>query len=163
MRRQPRFRVATPAKIKPIDTPAKLIDEGDKLSEKEIHKLACSHLTTHYPDVIYRTDGAGLRLHKRTAIEFASMQSSRAYPDLFIAKPMATKSNKYGWWFGLFIEVKKDGVSVYKKNGEVVASEHVREQVAMVERLEDLGYYACICIGQDSLINTIDAYLRGDL
>lgn len=122
-------------------------------SEQALQKQVCQYLKLQYPHIIFRTDfAAGLGLTMRQAATHKSMQSGRAYPDLFIAYP----SRGY---HGLFIELKKDGVTIYKKDGELVASEHVREQAAVLEDLNRLGYLARFAVGFDQAMQLIDKYL----
>ncbi len=77
----------------------------------------------------------------------------RGIPDLFIP----VSNNKY---HGLFIELKADGVTVYKKNGDLRKSEHLEIQNDYHERLISNGYGAMFCIGFDHAKKVIDWYLR---
>lgn len=72
--------------------------------------------------------------------------SEKGTPDIFIPK---VKKNEMGFIVaaGLFIELKKVGG---------VAS---GEQLAMIDRLQDEGYYAFIVEGSDMAINIIKDYL----
>lgn len=81
------------------------------------------------------------------------MQAGRAWPDLQIAEPR----NGYA---GLFLELKRDGVRIYKRDGELVADEHIREQAALLERLRDKGYMAEFAVGFSQAKHIIDDYLR---
>ena len=60
---------------------------------------------------------------------------------------------------GLFLELKAEGTKLYKKNGEIVANKHYREQAEMLEELRKLGYYAEFAVGYDEAIRIITNYL----
>lgn len=60
--------------------------------------------------------------------------------DLFVAWPN-------GGYHGLFIEVKS-------KKGKPTP-----EQLAFIERMNAVGYHACVCYGAEEIINTITWYL----
>lgn len=77
----------------------------------------------------------------------------RGIPDLLI--PVA--NNKY---YGLFIELKADGVKVFKKNGDLYKSEHLEIQNNYHEGLIKNGYGAMFCIGFDHAKKVIDWYLQ---
>jgi len=79
----------------------------------------------------------------------------RGIPDLFI--PVSNK--KYS---GLFIELKADGVTVFKKNGGLRKNEHLEIQNEYHEALIKKGYYAGFCVGFDSAKKVIDVYLRNN-
>ena len=72
---------------------------------------------------------------------------------MFIAEP----KNKF---YGLFIELKKEGTRLKKKNGEW-ASDHIAEQNEMLERLVFRGYAADFAVGFEEARQIIDNYLGG--
>lgn len=91
------------------------------------------------------------------------MQGGRAWPDLFIAQPIPLAGYEQiplVQHCGLFIELKKDGVKIFKKDGTMVANEHYREQAAVLEKLRRLGYMAEFSIGFDATKDLIDNYLH---
>ena len=122
-------------------------------AEEYIHQQVCDYLRYQYPNVIFRTDfSAGAKMTIGQAKKHKRLQSNRAYPDLFIAYP----NNGY---HGLFIELKADGVTIFKKNGDITANTHIKEQYAMLTRLEGLGYRACFAKGFDEAKRIIDDYI----
>lgn len=62
---------------------------------------------------------------------------------------------------GLMIELKREGTRIYKKNGGLVADEHIREQARMLDELRERGYAAHFAIGFDQAKQIIDEYLGG--
>jgi hypothetical protein len=61
--------------------------------------------------------------------------------------------------FGLFIELKREGTRIFKKDGALVADEHIREQFDMLEQLRQRGYMAEFACGFDEAKKIIDEYL----
>lgn len=125
----------------------------NKQVEQSIHKRVCTYLRQEYPHAIFRTDGGGLKLTKNQAIQYASMQSGNGWPDLFI--PYASKG-----YYGLFLELKKDGTAIYLKrdNSRLVANLHIQNQAATLKQLNSLGYLARFAVGYDAAIQIINWY-----
>lgn len=127
-----------------------------KQEEQSIHLILCNYLRLQYPDVIFRTDGAGLKLTKMQAIHFKRMQSHSGWPDLFIM------FDNHGYK-GLFLELKKEDVTLTYKRGDRIGmlkkDLHIRNQAATHRRLIEQGYYACFAIGFDTAKDIIDRYI----
>ena len=130
-------------------------------NNKEYHlckQVAC-YLKYQYPDVLYHFDLTGLNLSKAQAGMSKAIQHSKGYPDLFVIEPR----NGY---HGLFIELKAEGTDLLKKRMvdkdgyPIWASDHIKEQHEMIERLEAKGYRATFGIGFDDIKNIIDLYLK---
>lgn len=130
--------------------------------EEKVQILVCDYIRAKYPDVIFQCDlASGLKLPIWISAQHKKMRSSRGMPDLFIAKPMMDKFIDKLGYNGLFIELKREGVKIFKKDGELVADEHIREQAAILERLRDNGYAAEFACGFEQAIEIIDQYLSG--
>lgn len=124
-----------------------------------MHERVCSYLKLRHPGVIFRSDfAAGLKLPPAVAIRHAKHQSSRAFPDLVIYEPSHVL---YGDYPLLAIELKRDGVKIYRKDGELVADPHIREQAAMLDALRQRGYKAEFSIGYEATIDLLEQYLCG--
>lgn len=135
-------------------------------SELILQKQVCQYMRMQYPHIIFRSDyAAGLALSMRQATIQKSMQAGRAYPDLFIAYPnVVTFADGTSRQFaGLFIELKREGTTIYKKIGEgkgqLVASEHIKEQAAVLSDLNRVGYMARFAVGFDNARRLIDGYI----
>ena len=125
------------------------------MKEHDIYKMIADYLRYQYPTVIYRFDlAADLKLTMGQASKHKRLQRYRGYPDLFIAEP----KGKYG---GLFLEIKKDGVRIFKKDGTLVSDEHIREQFDMLHDLRRKGYAAEFGIGFEATKKLIDDYMKG--
>ena len=129
------------------------------MTEHEMYMQIADYMRYQYPDVIYRFDlAADLKLSIGQAKKHKRLQRRRGYPDLFIAEPKVDLIDmiKYS---GLFLELKRPDVKIYKKNGELVANEHIREQAALLEELRQRGYVAEFACGFDEAKKFIDEYL----
>ena len=80
------------------------------MSEKLEHKQICRYLRIQYPDVIFNTDLSGIKLNQFQAIAVKELRSSNGFPDIMIFE--ARKG-----FNGLFIELKRTGEVIYKKDG----------------------------------------------
>lgn len=134
-----------------------------KKHEETVQRQACRFLRLQWPNVIFRSDYAsGLKLTMNQAVAHKSMQSSRAWPDIFLYQPVVIEGRHY---CGAAFELKRDGVSIIVKigprKGELVADEHIREQHLMLQHLDKLGYYTDFCIGFDDFVNKASWYLSG--
>lgn len=131
----------------------------NKKREESLQKQVCSYLRKEYPSVIFRTDFTAGRipLTPNQARQYASLQSGRAFPDLFIFTPSRQ-------FYGLALELKKSGTTIYVKRGprkgELTADEHVREQALMLKELNRLGYFARFAVGLESAKRFIDWYFE---
>ena len=125
------------------------------MREHDLYKMIADYLRYQYPNVIYRFDlAADLKLTMGQASKHKRLQRYRGYPDLFIAETI-------GAYSGLFLEVKKEGVRIFKKDGTLVSDEHVREQFDMLEELRRRGYAAEFVIGFNHAKQVIDDYMKG--
>ncbi len=136
------------------------------MSEAELQKQVAIYLRMQYPDAMFRSDfGAGVKLTPRQAITQKIQNGGRrAWPDLFIAEP-TPRCIEGSWkyeWHGLFVELKKEGTRLKKKNDEW-ASDHIREQAEVLEALRVRGYRAEFAVGFEEAINLIDEYLGGKI
>ena len=123
--------------------------------EHDIYTMIADYLRYQYPEVIYRFDlAADLKLTMGQASKHKRLQRYRGYPDLFIAESV-------GGYSGLYLEIKKDGTRIFKKDGTLVSDEHIREQYDMLHDLRRKSYAAEFGIGFDATKKLIDDYMRG--
>ena len=125
------------------------------MREHDLYKMIADYLRYQYPEVIYRFDlAADLKLTMGQASKHKRLQRYRGYPDLFIAESV-------GEYSGLYLEIKKDGTRIFKKDGKLVADEHIREQYDMLHDLRTKGYAAEFGIGFEATKKLIDDYMKG--
>lgn len=129
-------------------------------SEADLQVQVADYLRLQYPSVLFHSDfGSGIKLTMGQAIKQKRQNGGRrAWPDMFIAEPTWKTPRHY---CGLFIELKKAGTRIYKKDGTLVADEHIREQFDVLEQLRKRGYAAEFACGFDEAKEIIDRYLGG--
>lgn len=156
------------------------------MREVDLQAQVADYIRLQYPSVIFHSDfGSGIKLTMGQAIKQKRLNGGRrAWPDMFIAQPMAgvlkfgpfaTEYNDDGSIkslrqdvtapetirFGLFIELKREGTRIFKKDGKLVADEHIREQFDMLHDLRARGYAAEFGIGFEGTKKLIDDYMKG--
>lgn len=125
--------------------------------EHQLYQQIAEFMRYQYPDAIYRFDlAADLKLTMGQAAKHKALHPKRGYPDLFIAEPRLFEGKLYA---GLFLELKADGNTPFKKDGGLKAGQHLQEQQEMLEQLRGRGYKAEFSIGFESTIDTIKRYL----
>ncbi len=125
--------------------------------ESDIYQDISHFMMIKYPDIIYRFDfAAGMKMTLNQAKNHKYLNPWSGYPDLFIAYPN-------GKHCGLFIEIKKKSVKVFKKDGRLYQDEHLERQFEVLNQLSFMGYHATFGIGLDHCIEIIDSYLRGEI
>lgn len=135
----------------PKNFPSKMVL---KPKEETIHEQVVKYLKFQYPKILFRTDfAAGIKMTIGQAVKHKKLQQSRAWPDIFVAKP-------YNGYCGLFLELKRDVSEIFKKDGSLVKNEHIREQAALIKQLNELGYKAMFACGFDHARKAIDEYLK---
>lgn len=124
-------------------------------SEHDLYTMLADYLRYNYKSIIWRFDlAADLKLTIGQARKHKRLQQHRGYPDLFIAEPR-------GEYHGVYIELKKAGTRIFKKDGTLVADQHIREQFDLLEKLRRKGYVAEFACGFDEAKEIIDRYLGG--
>ncbi|WOI85950.1 PDDEXK family nuclease [Rhodococcus qingshengii] len=127
-------------------------------SEHQLQEQVCQYIRTRYgSDIVFMSDmSAGMKLTMGQAMKRKRINSSRSLPDLVVLHPV-------GEFHGLCLELKKEGITVFKKDGTIRSDEHLQEQHEMLKRLDRLGYYAAFASGYDQAIETIDDYFARNL
>lgn len=135
-------------------------------SETNLQAQIADYLRLQYPDVMFHSDyGSGIKLTIGQAkIQKRQNGGRRAWPDMFIAEPRVNFIPPEGimgcstWVHGLFLELKKDGTRLKKKNGEWTTP-HIKEQAEKLEKLRQKGYKAEFAVGFEQAKKIIDEYL----
>lgn len=143
------------------------------MNESDLQTQVADYLRLSYPDVLFHSDfGSGIKLTPGQAVKQKRQNGGRrAWPDMFIAQPVTTQGElvneekriwvDYNTCCGLFLELKKEGTRLKKKNGEWT-NEHIAEQAEVLEKLRKRGYCAEFAVGFDKAKEIIDGYLGGE-
>ncbi len=116
----------------------------------------CKYLAMRYPGVEYRTDKDGQFAKGGALWDKARQMGKKGFPDMIIAK----RSDKYG---GLVLELKKEGVKVFKKDGTLKSDDHLKDQAWWLEWFKSLGCYTAFAVGFEEARNIIDNYMTDKL
>jgi len=133
------------------------------MTESNVCQQVARYLQVQYPNVIYRFDlAADLKLTIGQASRHKRLHPRRGYPDLWIAEPSMYYSNEGSVerYSGMYIEIKNEGVQVYKKDNTIRADKHLQEQAAMMRELESKGYFCSFASGFEEVKELLDAYLQ---
>lgn len=157
-------------------------------TEADLQIQVADYLRLQYPDVLFHSDfGSGVKLTLGQAVRQKRQNGGRrAWPDMFISdyatdynsepdgaelRSLFKRYRNYSITFtddigtnyilcGLYLELKKDGTRLKKKNGEW-ATNHLAEQAELLEELRLCGYCAEFAVGFDEAKRIIDEYLGG--
>lgn len=138
-------------------------------SEHNLYEQIAQYLQLQYPNVIYRFDlAADIKLTPGQAAKHHRLHPKRGYPDLLIAESSENINSKdwngivreWGFYFGLYLEIKTESNSPYKKDGTLKKDQHLEEQARMLEKLRARGYKAEFGVGFEGCKKIIDEYLR---
>lgn len=131
---------------------------GGAMTELELQAQVADYLRLQYPSALFHSDfGSGIKLTMGQATKQKRLQGGRrSWPDMFIAE-VRSLGDKY--YHGLFIELKKEGTRIIKKDGTLVSDAHICEQFDMLEQLRRRGYKAEFACGFDEAKKIIDEYL----
>lgn len=124
------------------------------MTEALITEQLANYIRLKYPDVIFHFDLSGVNNPSPSSRAYNSRINGRAWPDLFIACP------KGEYYHGLFIEIKKDGTKLKKKDG-TWATPHIAEQAEVLTKLCRVGYAANFGVGFMQCQLIIDGYMKG--
>lgn len=125
--------------------------------ESELRRTLARWLQYQYPNVIYRFDlAADLKLTVGQARKHKELHPHRGYPDLFIAEPR-------GGYHGMYVELKADGKSPYKRNDELREQLHIQEQANVILKLLRKGYFATFATGFEECKGLIESYLENKI
>lgn len=127
------------------------------MTELELQAQVADYIRLKYPSALFHSDfGSGIKLTMGQAVKQKRLQGGRrSWPDMFIAE-VRSREDKY--YHGLFIELKKEGTRLFKKNGDF-ASDHIKEQWETLGALTLRGYKAEFACGFDEAKEIIDEYL----
>ncbi len=123
--------------------------------EEILHKSIVRYLnflSNVHGEILYTSDLSGIFIkNKNYAGRIAQLRRRKGIPDLLIFEPRKG-------YHGLFIEIKAAGKSPFKKNGDLKAGSHLREQFEYITELNNRGFYAAFATGIDEAMKIINDY-----
>ena len=123
-------------------------------SEAKMHTAVCDYLRLQHPGVRFISSLTGeYQSSEKIRQRNAAIQWGPGQPDILIIKEVKP-------FCGLALELKKEGSSPWKKNGELKAGEHLQNQQGWLNYMADQGWACNFAVGLDDAIDQIDFYLR---
>jgi hypothetical protein len=127
-------------------------------SETTLYEQLARWLSLKHPELIglWHFDLAGINNPSKYTRALYGRLNERAWPDFGLMVP---RQVIYGTYHGLFLELKRDGTRLRKRDGRW-ASPHIAEQATVLARLQAHGYTAQFACGLDEATQLIDSYLE---
>lgn len=126
----------------------------NKKHEENLQLAVCNYIRLKYPNVVFFCDlSSGMKLAIHVAARNKKMKSENGIPDLFIAR----KKPPYN---GLFLELKKEGYKIFKKDGKTPVNEHIEQQMKVHDKLRLEGFRVEFGIGLADCIHRIHDYMN---
>ena len=111
-----------------------------------------------YPNLIIKTNYDHFKSSVWHAKRLNALNTQiKGYPDIFI--PLLRKNATGGVYGGLFIEFKRTGEKILNKS-QALKTEHLKNQNSIIQKLNDLGYYAVFGLGFEATTDIIDNYIK---
>lgn len=102
-------------------------------SELDITKAICVYLRRN-GYLLYCDIAAGLHLSPYQAMLVSQLRCGRGLPDILLF-------HRFGDYVGLALEVKRSESEFRTKSGQFRSSEHIREQLEVMSKLTEQGWY----------------------
>jgi len=123
-----------------------------KQNEESLQIQVSTYLKMAFHSVIFTCESSGINRSWNQALKAKKQRSQRGLPDLIILEAR-------GGYHGLMIELKREGQTPFKKNGELKAGEHLGEQFNAIQALLYRGYRATFATGFNEARMVIDDYM----
>lgn len=109
-------------------------------------------LRKNYPAVRFTADFVG---HAESLSSIAHIHRATDFttPDLMIFKPS-------GIYHGIFMEFKTTDFKLYRRDGKMIANQHIRDQYKTLLDLRKEGYYADFIPGCQRAIDVFTQYMN---
>ena len=121
------------------------------MTEAQEHKQVADYIKMQYPKVIFNSDMSGIKLTIGQATKASKLRSDHKFPDIVLY-------HRNSLYNGLFIELKKTGEKLFKKDG-MYKSEHLRLQYETLVSLDNQGFLTDFAIGFNEAKKIIDNYM----
>jgi hypothetical protein len=123
-------------------------------NEDRVHIQVIQWLQYAYPRAIFHSDAAGELMTASMRIRQSKVNMKEmSWPDLEI--PEAHRG-----FFGMYVEIKREGEQLYKANG-TLKNDHLERQAHILGKLTARNYYAIFAKGFEEITQQITWYLSG--
>jgi len=125
--------------------------------EQELQQIV-NWFKLQYPNYIIKTNYDHFKSSVWHAKRLNSLNTQiKGYPDIFI--PIIRKSALNRIYGGLYIEFKRTGETILNKS-QGLKTEHLKSQNSMLNKLNDLGYFAVFGLGFHRTKEIIENYIN---
>lgn len=122
-------------------------------SEYNFQVTVTDYIRWQYPSIIFRSDLGGIKFNIGQAVKIKKIQGTKAFPDLFVLYPVSK-------FHGLFLELKIRREEIYRQDGIIRKNDHIREQLIMIQKLNQFGYAADFACSFEDAKRIIDLYIQ---
>jgi hypothetical protein len=145
----------------PVRTPSRLFyvrkttRGGNKQREKVIQKALMGTLRREFPFVVdfFNDWAAGAYLTQGQSSQRRALSSGKGWADFFLPWPSRG-------FHGMFLEIKREDIKIYRRDGNLVADEQIRTEAAFLERMNRLHYFARFGVGMEGCERLLRWYLN---
>ena len=129
-----------------------------KTTEESELRMLVKWFCMQYPNSIIKTNYDHFKSSVYHAKRLNDLHTQiKGYPDIFISEVRMTKfGDVYG---GLFIEFKRTGETILNKK-QGLKTDHLKSQNSMLQKLNDLGYFAVFGLGFENTKEIIINYMN---
>lgn len=120
--------------------------------EAILQQQVCSYIKARYPNIVFHSDSSGMRVTMFQARYLATTRSDHAHLDIFIAA-------KRGGYSGLYIELKAENNSPFKKDGSLKKNDHIHSQHSTMLTLMKEDYFCSFAVGYEQAVTIIENYM----
>ena len=123
------------------------------MTEEALYEQVAHYLRLKHPGLLFHFDLSGMWTPSHKARNLYGRLNKRAWPDLFVVAP----NNLTVVYAGLFIELKREGTKLKKKDG-AWTTPHIAEQAEVLDQLMLAGYLADFAVGFEEAVVLIGEY-----
>jgi hypothetical protein len=130
----------------------KIVDNCIIADEDRVHYQVVKYLKLRYPKILFHTDSAGELMFESQRMRQGKLNHKGiSWPDLDIREAR-------GGYFGLLIEMKREGECLYNRAG-LFKNEHLSRQAKTLIALNERNYLSVFAKGFDAIRKVIDDYM----
>lgn len=122
-------------------------------TEAELQTQCANYLRRCYPQVVFHHDAhAAVDVHVTKAVAAKAAGTCKGWPDLAIMLPRSG-------YAGMFVELKRPGLRLYKVRSGEPYNNHFAAQLAVHRQLEAAGYKVAVVQDAATFAAEVDKYM----